>query len=92
MSNEGTAAASTVAEARWAHARRAEWLGQMVASVLWVTSVFVYGIGSTGDVLQLGAAGSWLIANLDALRRAGLAMTVAKRGPDGGRDVPRAGG
>ena len=55
---------------RWAHALRLDWLGQMVASLLWVSSVFVYGISSLGDVLQLCAALAWTIANLDALMRA----------------------
>ena len=44
-----------------------EWLGQMVASVLWGASVFSYGINSTGDVLQLFAAMAWMIANLAVL-------------------------
>ncbi|MEM6930552.1 MAG: hypothetical protein AAF602_26685 [Myxococcota bacterium] len=73
--------AATAPSGRWAHALRAEWLGQMVASVLWIASVFVYGISSAGDVLQLGAAGSWLVANLDALRRAGVARAAAERQP-----------
>ena len=47
-----------------------EWLGQMMASVLWALSVFVYGINSTGDVLQLCAALAWMIANVAALMNA----------------------
>ncbi|MEM1446699.1 MAG: hypothetical protein AAGF84_11630 [Planctomycetota bacterium] len=43
---------------------RVEWLGQTAASLCWITSVFVYGISSTGDYLQLGAASAWLIANI----------------------------
>lgn len=43
---------------------RIEWLGQTAASLCWITSVFFYGITSTGDVLQLCAATAWLIANL----------------------------
>lgn len=43
---------------------RVEWLGQTVASLCWMTSVFVYGIASTGDWLQLGAASAWLMANI----------------------------
>ncbi|MEM6638721.1 MAG: hypothetical protein AAF610_02340 [Pseudomonadota bacterium] len=43
---------------------RPEWLGQTVASVCWIVSVFSYGISSTGDWLQLGAASAWLVANI----------------------------
>ncbi len=46
---------------------RVEWLGQTVASVCWIVSVFTYGISSTGDWLQLCAAVSWLVANIAAL-------------------------
>lgn len=44
-----------------------EWLGQTVASLCWIISVFTYGIGETGDWLQLGAASSWMLANLFSL-------------------------
>ena len=40
------------------------WIGQTAASILWIASVFVYGISETGDLLQLAAASAWLIANL----------------------------
>ena len=46
-----------------------EWIGQTAASLLWGTSVFAYGISGPGDWLQLGAAMSWLVANLAALGR-----------------------
>ena len=46
---------------------RIEWLGQTVASICWITSVFVYGLSSPGDWLQLSAASAWLIANIAAL-------------------------
>ena len=52
---------------RWAKALRIEWLGQTLASVSWIASVFAYGISSGGDWLQLFAASSWLLANLAAL-------------------------
>lgn len=45
---------------------RVEWLGQTAASLCWIASVFVYGISSAGDWLQLGAASAWLLANLAA--------------------------
>ena len=43
---------------------RLEWLGQTVASVCWIVSVFLYGIEKAADVLQLVAASSWLVANV----------------------------
>ena len=46
---------------------RIGWLAQTSASLLWIGSVLVYGISSTGDVLQLLAASSWLVANIAAL-------------------------
>ena len=48
-------------------AMKLDWLGQALASMLWITSVFVYGIESTGDWLQLGAASAWFVANVAAL-------------------------
>ena len=41
-----------------------EWLGQTIASLCWIASVFAYGITSPGDWLQLIAASCWLIANV----------------------------
>lgn len=41
-----------------------EWLGQTIASLCWIISVFTYGITSTGDWLQLTAASSWMISNI----------------------------
>ena len=46
---------------------RIEWLGQTAASLCWIISVFVYGLSSAGDYLQLCAASCWLIANLAVL-------------------------
>ena len=46
---------------------RLEWLGQSVASLCWIVSVFLYGIESAADVLQLAAATSWLVANVASL-------------------------
>ena len=48
-------------------ALRVEWLGQTIASLCWIASVFVYGISSGGDWLQLAAASAWLLANIAAL-------------------------
>ena len=44
-----------------------EWLGQTAASLCCIISVFVYGLSSTGDWLQLGAASCWMVANLATL-------------------------
>ena len=41
-----------------------EWLGQTIASLCWICSMFIYGINSGGDWLQLIAGLSWLIANI----------------------------
>jgi len=46
---------------------RLEWLGQTVASLCWIVSVFLYGIESMADVLQLAAASSWMVANVASL-------------------------
>ena len=48
-------------------ALRVEWLGQTMASLFWIASVFTYGISKTGDWLQLFAASAWFIANIAAL-------------------------
>ena len=40
------------------------WLGQTVASLCWILSVFAYGIRTTGDWLQLFAASSWMMSNI----------------------------
>ena len=52
---------------RLARALRIEWLGQTAASLCWIASVLVYGIGSGGDWLQLFAASAWLVANIAAI-------------------------
>ena len=46
---------------------RVEWLGQTIASMCWIASVFTYGISSPGDWLQLFAATAWFIANIAVL-------------------------
>ena len=43
---------------------RLGWLGQTVASLCWIVSVFLYGIEKAADVLQMVAASSWLVANV----------------------------
>ena len=44
-----------------------EWIGQTLASLCWIISVFVYGITSTGDWLQLMAASSWMLSNIASI-------------------------
>ena len=44
-----------------------EWLGQTIASGSWIISVFVYGLSSAGDYLQLVAASSWMLSNIAAV-------------------------
>jgi len=48
-----------------------EWLGQTIASLCWIVSVFVYSDGSlpegNGDWLQLIAASSWMISNMSSI-------------------------
>ena len=44
-----------------------EWIGQTLASLCWMISVFAYGISSTGDWLQLMAASSWMLSNIASI-------------------------
>ena len=44
-----------------------EWVGQTLASLCWMISVFLYGITSTGDWLQLMAASSWMLSNIASI-------------------------
>ena len=44
-----------------------EWLGQMVAILCWIISVFSYGISTNGDWLQLVAASSWMVSNIASI-------------------------
>ena len=46
-----------------------EWIGQTVASLCWIGSVFLYGISSNGDWLQLIAGLSWLMANIASVNK-----------------------
>ena len=45
-----------------------DWIGQTIASICWIISVFAYGIESKGDLFQLAAAFSWLLSNIISLR------------------------
>ncbi len=51
-------------ETRLSKALSLEWLGQTLASLCWIISVFVYGISGAGDWLQLGAASCWMLSNI----------------------------
>ncbi|WP_200820737.1 hypothetical protein [Pseudobacteriovorax antillogorgiicola] len=44
-----------------------DWLGQTLASICWICSMFAYGIDSTGDWLQVMAASAWFLANVVTL-------------------------
>ena len=44
-----------------------EWIGQMLASLCWIISVFSYGISTNGDWLQLLAASSWMVSNIASI-------------------------
>ena len=55
---------SSSVETRISEIMSFEWIGQTLASLCWIISVFVYGISSTGDWLQLMAASSWLLSNI----------------------------
>ncbi len=48
-------------------ALRIDWLGQMLASIFWIVSVFIYNEYGTGDIFQLLAASAWFVANVAAL-------------------------
>ena len=48
----------------------AEWLGQTVASLCWIFSMYYYGLDSVGDKLQLCAGVTWFIANMASLNKA----------------------
>ena len=65
--SEERVAPSGVEQTRCVRVLRLDWLGQTAASVFWMCSVFIYGINSMGDWLQLYAASAWLIANLATL-------------------------
>ena len=49
------------------HFLRVEWLGQTIASLCWISSMYFYGIKDIGDGLQLVAGLAWFIANLASL-------------------------
>ena len=58
---------SSSAETRVSKMMSFEWIGQTLASLCWIISVFVYGISSTGDWLQLMAASSWMLSNIASI-------------------------
>ncbi|MEM7286059.1 MAG: hypothetical protein AAF480_06885 [Actinomycetota bacterium] len=67
MLTSETQAAPAAPRSRLSRALDLTWLGQVVASLCWIISVFVYGIESAGDWLQLAAASAWATANVAAL-------------------------
>ena len=66
--NQFTGAADQATPGRLAKMLKVEWLGQTIASLCWIASVFAYGeFSQSGDWLQLAAASAWLVANLAAV-------------------------
>ena len=62
--SNNTASQSNTSQTRMGKMMSIEWLGQTIASGSWIVSVFVYGLASTGDYLQLVAASSWMLSNI----------------------------
>ena len=47
-----------------------EWIGQTLASLFWIVSVFAYGgPEGLGDWLQLMAASSWMLSNIASIMK-----------------------
>ena len=71
MSSQSESSTKYNRNKQWlAKATSIEWLGQTIASICWIGSVFLYGINSGGDWLQLIAGLSWLFANIASLTKA----------------------
>ncbi|HII50391.1 MAG TPA: hypothetical protein HA322_03565 [Candidatus Poseidoniaceae archaeon] len=62
--SNNTASQKNKSQTRMGKMMSIEWLGQTIASGSWIVSVFVYGLTSTGDYLQLVAASSWMLSNI----------------------------
>ncbi|MCH2648817.1 MAG: hypothetical protein MKZ57_03270 [Candidatus Poseidoniaceae archaeon] len=62
--SNNTASQKNNSQTRMGKMMSIEWLGQTIASGSWIVSVFVYGLTSTGDYLQLVAASSWMLSNI----------------------------
>ena len=62
--SNNTASQKNKSQTRMGKMMSIEWLGQTIASGSWIVSVFVYGLASTGDYLQLVAASSWMLSNI----------------------------
>ncbi len=67
MTEPATASQSSASISSWRAASKLSWIGQMIASLCWIVSVFAYGVTSVGDGMQLVAASAWFIANVAAL-------------------------
>ena len=49
---------------------RIEWIGQTLASLFWIVSVFAYGgPEGLGDWLQLMATSSWMLSNIASIMK-----------------------
>ena len=62
--SNNTASQKNNSQTRMGKMMSIEWLGQTIASGSWIVSVFVYGLASTGDYLQLVAASTWMLSNI----------------------------
>ena len=47
--------------------QQASWVFQLLASLAWVVSVFIYNSWTVGDGFQLAAASAWAISNFLSL-------------------------
>lgn len=65
--DRGRAASVAAPRSRLERVMTVEWLGETAASLCWIASVFVYGIRTRGDWLQLCAASAWLLSNVAAI-------------------------
>ena len=55
---------------RFSKMMRIEWIGQTLASLFWIVSVFAYGgPEGLGDWLQLMAASSWMLSNIASMMK-----------------------
>lgn len=67
LNGEITSMKSRISQTRIEKMMSFEWMGQTLASLCWIISVFTYGISSNGDILQLLAASCWMVSNISAI-------------------------
>ena len=69
MSPNYESSSKLIKEGKYKNIMKIEWLGQMVASLCWICSMYYYGLNSVGDNLQLCAGIAWFIANLASINK-----------------------